>query len=907
MKDQDRWSSLLPVWGPYSKKYMGVSRIMTSGLMSGARFDFVVHPMLANSGQSAPNVTFPSAWHIWGAAADLSYAAYRVELEWKDQVFADVSFSRVGTGMVLVRTAYVNRTDLAQLAVLNYYAALEYPREAYLGVTCEGPMSVRPFADGRVTHATPRPWEHLTPDGHRRGEFFDARFLDGRGIGERTNAGSLAHVERRAFGAEAGDRIELELDSPCERPGLHIRYRTVGEGEAAFVLTARGGGREHEETLFFPPCDELTLLSTQLPLPAGKTGLVLTSLGQGGIELDFAAFTEDGYVPECTMHAPPRHPEETDMRPEGPGRSLLWRYPGCATGIGFSTLSENTRLREIPSGCLEDAYVSRLSQGDPSFDRVTASFTSAFREKHSDEGYYRNVLVHTIRIPPGGSHTEYALIGDGEMPALTEAQAEAWYLRAREKNVSLSLNRDGRPYAFSADMLMHTLLTNIVYPIRRHGTWICHPTPGKRWDSLYTWDSGFIGLGFLEAAPALAEYVLDLYLSEEDNDDFAFLHHGSPVPVQAFLFLELLQRAQDKSRLMAHYPMLKRYFCFLAGLAEDSTTAPFRSGLTTTFDYFYNCSGMDDLPPQAEMHARGMEKVCAPVISASVLVRMAKILRMAAKEAGYSGDIGLYDGQIRLHSEALERYAWDEESGYYGYVVHDEQGEPRGILRTPSGENLDKGMDGIYPLLAGIPSAQREARLLGHLFSDREMFSPVGISAVDMSASYYRPNGYWNGNVWFSHQWFIWKTMLDLGEPEKAMRIATTALEAWKREVDHSYYTFEMLNIATGRGGWFHQFGGLSSPIAVWACAYYTPGMVTAGFDAWVVRKNYDPASDRLHLEMHFHSGRDRTVLVTLRSAEGREEQAAGCLPGKLRVCRQTGGTLAVTVPGDIRELVLDL
>ena len=36
--------------------------------------------------------------------------------------------------------------------------------------------------------------------------------------------------------------------------------------------------------------------------------------------------------------------------------------------------------------------------------------------------------------------------------------------------------------------------------------------------------------------------------------------------------------------------------------------------------------------------------------------------------------------------------------------------------------------------------------------------------AVDMSASSYRDDGYWNGAVWFSHQWFFWKTMLDLGE-----------------------------------------------------------------------------------------------------------------------------------------------
>ncbi len=66
------------------------------------------------------------------------------------------------------------------------------------------------------------------------------------------------------------------------------------------------------------------------------------------------------------------------------------------------------------------------------------------------------------------------------------------------------------------------LYSNIVYPIRRHGEYIAHYTPGKRWDSLYTWDSGFIGLGMLDYSSKLAEYVMDTYLSEPDNTDFAF-------------------------------------------------------------------------------------------------------------------------------------------------------------------------------------------------------------------------------------------------------------------------------------------------------------------------------------------------------------------------------------------------
>ncbi len=223
------------------------------------------------------------------------------------------------------------------------------------------------------------------------------------------------------------------------------------------------------------------------------------------------------------------------------------------------------------------------------------------------------------------------------------------------------------------------------------------------------------------------------------------------------------------------------------------------------------------------------------------------------------------DEDIALRTRALQQFAWDEESGYFGYVVHDEGKNPIGVFKTAEGENYSKGMDGIYLLVAGVCMKEQEERLLSHIFSEKEMFSRVGISAVDMSASYYQPNGYWNGNVWFSHQWFLWKTMLDIDRAEEAFRIAKTALDAWKKEVDHSYYTFEMLNIATARGGWFHQFGGLSSPVNIWANAYYRRGTVSCGFDLWINEQSYEEDKDSLELTVTNYGEREVVLLAVTR------------------------------------------
>ena len=75
------------------------------------------------------------------------------------------------------------------------------------------------------------------------------------------------------------------------------------------------------------------------------------------------------------------------------------------------------------------------------------------------------------------------------------------------------------------------------------------------------------------------------------------------------------------------------------------------------------------------------------------------------------------------------------------------------ILRTEAGENYNKGVDGVTPLIAGICSKEQEKQLLKHLKSAEELWSPVGISTVDMSASYYYDNGYWNGSVWCPYQY----------------------------------------------------------------------------------------------------------------------------------------------------------
>ena len=74
----------LPAWGPYSKKYAGISHI--PDLKSGLRFDVSVLPGYYRSRVLIPNVLFESGYYPWQINAAMDRVTYRYELEWKDKV-----------------------------------------------------------------------------------------------------------------------------------------------------------------------------------------------------------------------------------------------------------------------------------------------------------------------------------------------------------------------------------------------------------------------------------------------------------------------------------------------------------------------------------------------------------------------------------------------------------------------------------------------------------------------------------------------------------------------------------------------------------------------------------------------------------------------------------------------------
>ena len=831
----------LPRWGPYSNAYLGVSHI--PDLASGMRFDITLFAgPHTTSTPDVPNASLNTGFVAWEAAPDLSYHSYRQKLEGQ-QVYAEIAFAALdlASDARLIRVDLVNGGTRAKTMTLNLLASMQRPNRAPGSVlTPRRILRASIPAGGKWVsgvhyrahrRARPTPSERLVYDGWLRGEVREDGLVDGRAL--RMAAGDTA-----TYAVPAGTEVAV------------LRYRAKTQ-----VALADAGG------VSLPPAPDGGTWT--MPLAVGTRALTLRPAG--AVDLEGIAF-----VPASSASAVSFPPEDADTRPEmakGPAeQSLLLKYRQADAWYGLRWFRPGVRIREFRNGTL-DFFFARRSH--------SKTLTVA---QGDGRGHYANLLFGGTPVAAGGRETIWALVSTGSREAVertldahpdTAALERAW-ARGKARAAIADPLPAGRRFMLARQLIGANLLMNIVYPVYTQDQYIRHFTPGKWWDSLYTWDSGFIGIGMADVAPRLSADVLRAYTTPPGAQS-AFIHHGTPLPVQHHQYLELWNRTQDRRMLADNYPRLRHYYDFLLGRVEGSTIAALPSGLLKSWDYFYNSGGWDDLPPQVRVHAAKLQARAAPMVTTAHAIRAGKTLRMAALELGRTRDVAQYDADIARLTRAVQANAWDPATGYFGYVIHDAAGRPEGLLRTPDGENWNRTLDGVQPLIAGITTPEQTRAILANLRDPAKLLTPVGLTAVDRSASYYRPDGYWNGTVWFPHQWFVWKALLDQGAGGFAWQIARTALDAYQTEADASWSSAEHFEVATGQGTGWHQFSGLSSPIANWFQAYFVPGRLSTGYDIWVRSQTTRPDKRGITADLAIHSARNDgfiSVLATLAPGE---------------------------------------
>ena len=165
-----KMSEVMPKWGPYSKKYSGVSRVTEHETEKGVRFDFISLPAVSNTDAKAPNVTIPVGVHPWDVKSDYSFYSYRQDLEWKDVIYSDVSFTKLSDESVLVRTEIFNNSELMQNCLVNYFSSLQFPFLTSYRVSLPNKSLMFDALDySEFTYKTSRPWDNETMDAMHKG------------------------------------------------------------------------------------------------------------------------------------------------------------------------------------------------------------------------------------------------------------------------------------------------------------------------------------------------------------------------------------------------------------------------------------------------------------------------------------------------------------------------------------------------------------------------------------------------------------------------------------------------------------------------------------------------------------------------------------------------------------------
>ena len=756
-------------------------------------------------------------------------------------------YSTVASNMVLAAMHCVNHSALPQNLALNLMASLDYP-EVYPAVKSRLPANttwVNAVDYQQLTFAHPRPTDDLVYDGWMRGEARGNDYLDGSAVAKN-------------FGKDRGDTLRYLVPAARQlhQGTVSIRYRLPEGAHVSFTLKGVIAQR-----VDFVGTGKFEIL--KVPFLADKDdGGELSFESEGGVAIELNGFFVGPSDSEITIAPVEKHfvPQVSNG-----DKSVVLKYPDVESYYGIAWNFSPSVVREFLNDEL-DIYFRKALQ-----EHVAKKFTG------NSLGHYENVFLRPVELAPNSETTVYALICNGTAAEVKDRLAS--FASSPQTLVTKVAPADepfdgvlpeGEKYVFSQNLMRATTLGNVVYPTYTQRSYIRHFTHGKWWNSLYTWDSGFIALGLKEIDPALSVQCLNAYTTPTGSQS-AFIHHGSPVPTQLYAFLDLWNKTQSPELLSYFYPRLKQYYEFLAGTGGSSTTRVLHSNLLKTWDYFYSSGGWDDYPAQKAVHDQHLEKSVTAVITTAQCIRVAKILRMAAESLSLDADVKSYDADIKLFSDALQNYSWDNTSGYFSYVTHDEKGNPTGHLKyNASGQNYNMGLDGAYPLLSGICTPEQQQTLLSKIFSETNMWTPSGICVVDQSAAYYRNDGYWNGAVWMPHQWFMWKTMLDLGRPDLAWKIAQKALDVWRTETDESYFTFEHFLAQTGRGAGWHQFSALSTPVMSWFSAYFRPGTVTAGFEVMIKKQSFAANNAGYEADLSFDqatAAHQRSILVCLNPA----------------------------------------
>lgn len=807
-------------WGPYNKEFAGSLNIADE--KSGTTFNVEMFPGLYGRNIMVSTLLTDGGVKPFACNPNRTNYTYRYEIEWKDKIYVDVNYNISHDKRVDIKCDFVNNTDIAQTLEINLCASIQ-PLKEYLGAIFTGYKPIiKPVLIGNTKSINALDYidiktsQKLAKDGYYLGE------------GNEKNLSSFSKTALvGALFNSPNHYAKYEINEEISSFG--VRYKANNP----LTLTAIIDGATY--TLNLDKSNDFTYLGIEIPKTNAKT---LTLIPSNAVTIDSICYGENAKQVEY----------KTIPFEFGAEREIM----GVDRDVTDQPITKgNEQYLKLYYKQINKTYIIKWDYPIKLIRRFYCDdIRSMLEYKVNDhvnhwwsstgDAIYDNIVTNPV------------FLNANERKTITFTVYEETDTTPYEDN-SFNAQGDDNKYAYPISLTRANLFLNTVYPIYSRRKFIRHNTPGRIWNCLYTWDSGLIGIGLSSKDFDAGLENLKAYLTPIGDKHSPFIMSGSSVPTQVLLYKYLFDKYPTRrEELKEIYPMVKQIYYWYVNLDKDTGL---KSGILHPWAYNYNSGGWDDYPPQKYIQANttfsdgyANYQNTTPVITSAFTVLIAKILKEIGNYFSIDND---FDEFITKTSTAIENLLWDDNAGYYSYLVHDENGEPKGFLTHPDGTNYNQGFDGAYPVVAGISSEYRTKRVLQNVKDG--LLTEFGLSVVDTRASYFSKNGYWNGSVWIPHGWIFWNSLLDLGETSLAEQIAKTYLDKWVTEVNTTYSHFENFRLINGRGSGFHNFSGLSSPILDFYASYFTAGHASCGFETLILDKSaseikYQTAKDNAYI-----------------------------------------------------------
>ena len=829
-------------WGPFSPNYLGLSHILDSG--QGAMADL---PLFVGRRDPAsvviPDSAFDFVQNITDGDRRATVGAVPEDVSPDYSSFAIRYFLDPQGDTALAR--FTAESDVRAGCEITFHNASDEPREYFYGLA----LTVADARKKVLLKEALRPWWIPGRDYSSIAAYQKTFALGCRQCLSRVYVwGVEDEILSQAFGGWPEDRVTYRatLPKPLRDGFLYFRYIKFGDLNPAWELRING-----RATAFHFP--------QTWAIPGGGWGK-----------------NRDAYEYWRLLRVPVGSLPETDVTIElrcleAPGNDMarIWLdgmlfSEGLLAGdegeVSPTTLVDEP-LHESSAVTLEasdgaaSTFQVRIS-GEP-VRRVTMTTERPPAQVQCGSGSFVAHLRQRFHLPPARMPRDtngcpWGCV-DGA-PVVVPARSE--------RTVSVTITLDGEhaditaepasqapfkltgPYAEMAARLGDILLFNVNYPLNLFGIPSPYYVPSKYFPLPYSWDGGLAAVGLATIAPDLALQQAAYFLADEEHD-FPFIYCGSPVPTPIYALWETYQATQDLAVLSDTYSGAKRMYEFYIGRTPGSTVNAHNDGFLSTYAYNYNL-GIDDHPIQRwaeKSHLTG--KGLYSIILMPQVLRFAGIMRNIAILLEHEADAAQFREDAELLAGNIEGRMWDEESGLYGWAHRTELGVEPVVFDGCAG---DRSACAFLPLFAGLTA--HKDRLITQMMDPERFLTPFGISSVDMLAPSYNPRGYWNGGIWPVLQWFLWRGLLEAGEPEVARHVAEKILTTWRRFHESEHYFGEHFMIAPQQMNGAPNFGGLNAVLLPMRAAYFAAYHVTTPYDIVVLKKSMDRAEDAIALTL---------------------------------------------------------